>query len=362
LTLSSIDLDKTRSEIEKAVKYEIPKLENLRAKTFDLNIQELKYRQRYAIAPVATDGGQNRISFEPLNIEIIRVVDSDGTEHIQKVVPLSMDTEYIRNLFKDDPILMQFLEIMDIEYPELFYVPLHSEDENGPLEIQRNRLIIRNLREIFEWAVLMDMAYNPGRVKILLLRDGLLRLFGHKREVVKKLAKAFEDAYKENDVLLLGVAKKSKILNYLSLSLSLGKTFDRDYPCFCEVPEEVEKECYKFSDWMKGRSFGQLHLVKLSKLRETPVIPIDVPLWLTDRRKEILEYLAEVSKDTFPRIGYPFPLLKAHENAVLRGLEMDIMADYLVDSLVGLHEDPEEKERIINQFVFGRGLIKGGFE
>ena len=35
---------------------------------------------------------------------------------------------------------------------------------------------------------------------------------------------------------------------------------------------------------------------------------------------ELLEYLAETAKASFPTVGYPEPLIRAHENAVLHGL------------------------------------------
>jgi len=181
-----------------------------------------------------------------------------------------------------------------------------------------------------------------------------------KPNIVKKMGENFEKAYEETGTMLVGVAKKSKVLNYLSLALTLEETFNRAYPCFCEVPEEIEKESYNWARiWLEGPVFGKLHLAKLSDRRDSLVLPVDIPIWLMPRRKEVLEYLAESAKTSFPIIGYPHPLIKAHENAVLHGLEMEVLSDYLVKSIIKLHTE-KEIDKILAHITLGHGLNKGG--
>jgi len=335
----------------------MPKIERLRERVRNLNVRELNYRERYAIAPVATDGGQNRISFEPLNIEIIRVVDSEGTEHVQKIVPLSLEAEYLENLFEEVPVLREFLDRVGVTYEQLSYLlPKKGKDR----EDKDARGVIKVLRDILEWAVLLHMAWNPGRVKLLLLRDGLLRTKAIRKDIVPRISESFREAYERNDTLLAGIAKRSKVLNYLSVALVLERTFEKDYPCFCEVPRDLEAEAYNFDKtWIEGASFGRLHLAKLSSSKDSVILPVDIPEWLLHRRKEILEYLVGVSEISFPVVGYPYPLIKAHENAVLHGLEMEVLTEYVADGILSYFAGGE-LEKVLAHMTIGRKLTRGG--
>lgn len=362
MSLESLDLEDVKKQIKEATILELPKIEKLRKKAQNLKISELNYRQCHAIAPVATDGGDNRITFQPLNIEIIRVVDSEGKEHVLKIVPLSVDPKMFKKFFEDIPVLKNMIDKLKITYKDVsYYLP----DEENPEEINEDiiRGCIKTLREILEWAVLLDLAWNPGPAKVLLLRDGLLRTKAMKPETVAKLSRCFEDAYNKNGCMLIGVAKKSKVLNYLSLALELDRTFHKDYPCFCEVPKEIEDESYNWDQtkYKNLQVFGSMHLVKFVEQKDGLVFPVDVPKWLMDKRKEVLEYTAETAKSSFPTVGYPYPLIKAHENAVLHGLEMDVLSDIMIKAVMEKHED-KEKDRILSHITLGRGLSLGGWK
>ncbi len=361
MALETLDMKEVREELRRALEVEQPLLDALRAQVRAFGIQEIGYRRCYAISPVATDGGENRLTFDPLNLEIIRVVDSDGRERFQKILPLSGGTEIFRVAFdskqpKHSPVLARFLERLDIEYGDLSYF-LDPARAEGDL-----RAAVRPFRDIVEWAVLLDIAWDPGQTTALVIRDGLLRTKALRKETIAKLAKSFQDAYKEKGSLLAGVAKRSKVLNYLSLGLALEETFRRTYPCFCEVPREIERQAHpQWRTWLEESTFGILHLAKLVEEPGGLVLPIDIPEWLMSRRKEILEYLAETAKSSFPVIGYPEPLIKAHEGAVLHGFEMSILEDLLVEEVVG-SQVPNDADRTLEHVAIGRGLLRGGWK
>src|SRR5574341_449200 len=190
MSLSSIDLNQARKEIEEATRYEIQKVIKLRERVNSLKIQELNYRQCYAIAPVATDGGENRISFEPMNIEIIRVVDSEGKEYIQKIIPLSFEREILEKLFKDIPQLASICNRLEVDYHDISdFLPIKDHTRNKNYVDSRG--VVQTLRDILEWAVLLDIAWDPGRSKILLIRDGLLRTKSMQINAVKKMGESF---------------------------------------------------------------------------------------------------------------------------------------------------------------------------
>ena len=358
-------LSDLRKAVEVATSQELKGIEDLRVRIRrDFKATRLGFRRVRTIAPVATDGGENRLTFEPLRIDIIRVADSEGNKHVERIIPITSEIEEYRAIFESTPVLSRMLDRLGVEYDNLsFFLPkVESMENTGKTKIT-SRDYANILRDIIEWAVLLDMAWNEKNSQgVLLLRDGLLRTKSLKRNVVKKLGKSFENAYKENNTLLLGVAKKSQVLNYISLAMSLEGTFHKSYPCYCEVPTDIERASYNWADtWQQGDEvFGQMHLVKLSSSRRGLILPVDVPPWLLDRRKEILEYLADSSRYTFPQIGYPYALAKAHDNAVLRGLEVEVIGSLVEQTLISLHKE-KDRERIVELLRLGKGLQSGGW-
>jgi hypothetical protein len=365
MSLASLDMETAARDLREAALSEMPKIKILRQKLQSLRIQELGYRQCLAVAPVATDGGENRLSFDPMNIEIIRVADSEGKAHLQKIIPLGGDSLQIKKLFEEIPILESFLERLGIEYHDLsYFLPGNSrgtleEKGLGPSD-EDLRKFVRSFRDIAEWAVVLELACSATGVKLLVIRDGLLRSKSMSIKAMTALAEAFKRAYTETGTMLVGVAKRSKVLSYLSLALTLEGTLRKPYPCYVEVPYELEKECYNFAGtWMQGQAFGRMHLAKLAEGADTTIFPVDIPEWLIGRRKEVLEYLAETAKASFPIPGYPQPLVRAHDNANLRDLEMSVLGDMLVKTVAD-QMNGAEAEQVIRHVALGRGIIFGG--
>jgi len=366
MSLASLDLEAAEKELREAAGVEFPKVESLRQRLRPLQVTQLGYRQCLAVAPVATDGGENRLSFDPLNVEIIRIVDSEGREHFQKFIPLGTDPKHFQELFDRIPLLKNFTTRIGVAYRDLsYFLPgnkrtVEEEDVKlGPSD-EDLRKFVRAFRDIAEWAVLLDLAYSGRGIRMLVIRDGLLRSKSMSIKAMIEVAKTFERAYNENGAMVVGIAKRSKVLSYLSLALRGEENMRRAYPCFVEVPRPLEDECYNFaSTWMQGQAFGRMHLAKLAEGDDTPIFPVDIPEWLLSRRKEVLEYLAETSKASFPTPGYPQPLVRAHENANLRGLEMSVLGDFLVRAVADQMAD-RESELVVRHVTLGRGLVLGG--
>jgi hypothetical protein len=363
--LVSQDLEQIQKELKHALEQEKINLDRLREKVRKLQVVELGCRQCYAVAPVATDGGENNLSLEPMNVEIIRVVDSDGQVHYQGFLPLTCDPKELGELlFKEVPILARLVKELKLaDWQDLSYLYFPADQQANPegtWAVSDTRSFIKVLRDVLEWATLVELAFKSGRPVFLLIRDGLLRTKFIKKHIFPKLAEVFERASRSHKAMIVGVAKRSKALNYLSLALTLEGTFDRHAPCFAEVPKELEEEAYTWArTWMDKQCFGRLHLVKLVQGRETLIMPVDIPHWLMERRKEVLEYLAETAKSSFPVLGYPYPLVRAHENANLSGLEMEIIGDLMSKALLDW-ADEKEREKFLRHIILGRGLIKGG--
>ena len=375
MALAEVNYNDLKARMVTAVQQEASQVEELRREARTLIVRKLDYRPCKAVAPLATDGGENRLSFEPLNLEIIRVVDSEGQELIQEIVPISEDDSMFREMTERHEVLRRFLKVLSIEFDDLSYL-LGSKESNETRARSDMRARVRHFRDILEWAVLLDLAMKDWPVDVLLLRDGLLRTKSIKRETFPKLDSAFRSTFEgkttlgKRRVFLLGVAKTSAVLSKLSLAMMLEGTFDRDYPCYAEVPKELEAKCYNYDTWLETassehegqryESFGRLHLLKLGSSPDSPILPVDVPVWLpTHRKQEVLEYLVNDARDTFPVMGYPGALQRAHEHAVLTGLEMTVLGDLMTDALQG-QLDESLRERIVRHVHLGRGLIKGG--
>ena len=378
MALAEIAYEDLRVKMADAVQKEAAQIEELRREVRRLTVRKLDYRPCKTIAPLATDGGENRLTFEPLNLEIIRVVDSEGQDLVHEVIAISEDDSVFQEISERLPVMRGLLRSLGIDFESLSYL-LGSKRSREVERVSDNRGRVRAFRDIVEWAVLLDLASMDWPVDVLLLRDGLLRTKTLKRETFPKMDSAFrrifeaQSSSRRRRVFLLGVAKTSAVLSKLSLAMLLEHTFDRDYPCYAEVPQELEAKCYNFDKtWLEtasedpgdGRqlyqSFGRLHLLKLGASPDAPILPVDVPVWLpANRKQEVLEYLVNDAQDTFPILGYPSALQRAHDNAVLTGLEMTVLGDLMTDSLKD-HVEDSLRERIVRHVHLGRGLIKGG--
>lgn len=365
--LENIDFSELREAVKSAVGIEAPNVEKIRQKVQDFEVIPLEPRQCHSVAPVAMDGGENRISFDPVHIEILRVVDSEDEVHVQEIIPLSEGIGYIEKRFNEVPVLKRLQERLGLKYgKELSYL-LPAEGGGTTEEKEHDlRSFLQVYRDVIEWAVLLDMAWRPTIGKTLLIRDSLLRTkyFRYSGEIEKsafgRLRKSFKNSHDEKGTFLVGVAKQSKILTYLSLALTLEGTLRKPYPCFIEIPKEVEKEAYTFAKtWMEGPSFGTLHLVKLNPDPGGVIYPVEIPEWLMGRRKEVLECLLGCSDRSFPVPGYPYPLVQAHENAVLKDLEMSVLTDIVLNEFTNLF-DKKDAERLWSHVTIGRGLYLKG--
>jgi hypothetical protein len=373
-----MDYLELQQKMADAVTKEIRQVEALRKEVRKLKVRKLGYRPCRTIATIATDAGENRLTFDPLNLEIIRVVDSEGQDLVTEVIAISEDDSVFRELTTKLPVMQNLLCQLGISFEDLSYLLGRKKAKNTE-KVTDNRGRVKAYRDILEWAVLIDLARQSWPVDILLLRDGLLGTKSIKRETFPKLDAAFRRIHEEQTkkgkrkVYILGVAKSSAVLSKIGLALIFEGIFERDYPCYAEIPPALEAQCYNFDrTWLEtaseqqieGRqlyqSFGRLHLVKLSSMPDGSVLPVDVPVWLSsDKKQEILEYLVYDSLETFPTIGYPAALQRAHENAVLTGFEMTVLGDLMTEALKE-NTDRGFIERLVRHIHLGKSLTKGG--
>lgn len=329
MSLTPQRLERLQRSLELALNQEWPQLNKTQqqlARLRPVMIQSLRGDTRSVpvVATVATDGGENRLSLDPIRVQVLRVADSTGEIYFEDFIPLSLSPEEIlRFYFRSEPRLQKFLDWLGCGWDALL----------PRTDFQRGNLLAM-LRELLEWATLLKLAsQSPAK---LLIRDGLLRTILLTEPVFQALRIRFEALTTKHGHLLVGVAKRSKVINYLTVGLGLNESFSGGKPSYLPVPEALEREAapeqYR---WIGDRAMGQLYMARLDRGEGIPLMPVDVASWQTARVDDAMALLHESSRCGFPLRGYPSELIQAHEHARLGGLEVEMLERLLLDKVAG---------------------------
>lgn len=122
---------------------------------------------------------------------------------------------------------------------------------------------------------------------------------------------------------------------------------DHDYPCFAEIPRQLEENTYVWSEYARGDEreqdggevnkfvAGKMFFVKFGSRRRDPIWAIDLFEPQASKAQEIFGYLLADAIDGFPVPFYPQCLQRAHENAALVDFDMDILQQRIFDAIRG---------------------------
>ncbi|GEM_PF-1359638 len=364
--------------IEKAIELQKEKLKILRNDVKDLEFKKIDIAGHYAsVSYKAIDGGNMRINLNPFEINVICVADSNGKKKLSFVVPEIKgygDTpdnkkETFNEIVKEidqKPIIKKFVELLNCSsISELSYL---LNDSN-------------NFMEIAEWACIFDRINCESDEPIIILKDGLLRTKVLKASNDKNYIKQLKTILKQKkrDAKLVGVSKTSAILSLISTALFLEKKIPQDTIGYVKIPLKLELKAYLWTG--KGTidrqdlkplnyAFGELYIAKLSKdsnLLVTIEIPKDLEtgeaIYSDSEIDEMISYLAKDSKFSYPVIGYPQTIMRAHETAVQFGFPASVIRDEIKDKIIeSLDKDVGEFIRdawLITDFV-DKGVLGGG--
>jgi len=379
LALANFDLNSLREKVLAAYKVDDPLLKKFReyAKRLGSNIRPLRTYSVNAVSFVSADGGDNRLTFNPAVVELVRVVDSRGNQcALDAIASTSKSKELNERIKPNTPSLVEPLQRMcndlAVDVTGLSYL-LTGLDKPG-----KSTGAIRCYRDLVEWAVLYDLITNP-KVQwgsdTILIRDGLLRTKSFKREIFPKIDEKIREGVKKHQernvaLSLVGVAKQSAVLGRLAVALELEAAFHKPYPCYCEVPEDIEADCYNFDlTWLKTyettepgdegkklyQSLGKMYLAKFGDRTFDPVWPVDVAIWQATNAEKILGQLTVDAQQGFPIPDYPMSIQKAHDFAKLTGLEIEVLQDLLMHGITQ-NLTPDESERILRMKHLGKTL------
>jgi hypothetical protein len=344
-------LERMQRSLELALNQEWPQLSATQVRLAKLRptpiaIRPASAKQISVVATVATDGGENKLSLEPIQLQVIRVADSLGEVYFEDFVAQSLKPEEImRFFFQSNQRLQKFLTYLQLDWNQL----LPNSD------FQRSQLLSM-LRELMEWAALLKLASQPP-VK-LLIRDGLLRSVLLTDVVFQRLREKFEALTTKHGHLLVGVAKRSRVLSYLSVALGLNESFGNGEPAYLPIPAELERQAAPSQyRWIGSRAMGLLHIARLDRGEGVPLMPVDVAAWQQARAEEAMSLLHESAHASFPLRGYPQALVQAHEHARMGGLEIEMLESLLLQK-VG-ERDPSVAHTARHLMLLGKQLSEG---
>jgi hypothetical protein len=311
-------------------------------------VRTIKPRTATSVAVMAADGGNNVIAFNPFYLQVIRVVDSKGRELCFDVVSPSTDTAELsaRQFDADGSPLTALGRLMHA----LGVHGLNELSTNIPLADKSPSWVLV-YRDLCEWATLFDLVVNTHFASdTLIVRDGLLRskifakdLFVQMYRIMREHLEGVRREHRRN-VWVVGIAKKTQVLEYYRLGLSLARVLETGGPCYVPVPMPMQKQVYKWEEYIRSPddtgggedpkyNAGSMHFVRFGSRTGDPVWTVDVMHHQAAEAQQIFGYLLADAVDGFPVPFYPLSLQQADTHSRVADLDLDMIEDSLVDAI-----------------------------
>lgn len=347
-------------------------------------IRAVKPRSVTAVSLVASDGGNNAVDFDPFHLQVVRIVDSYGKKLLTEVVSAGTDPEELgKAQFHADGrprtalgVMMRDLGVSTLN--ELSPMIPSSEDfRRGDREISPSWVLV--FRELAEWAVLYNLiCHSEFGSDTLIVRDGLLRakifsgglLMKWRDNVKAAIAKAAAESHR--DIFLVGIAKRSNVIDRYNLAIAAEKLFPAGEAYYVRVPREMEAKAYQWPEWARGVetegsggegpkfNIGDLYLVRFGARLGDPIWAVDLFSDQSDKASIIFGYLLADALDGFPVPYYPRCLQRAHEHAQLGGFDFDLLQEGVFESIRALL--PPGREEAVDEIRFRADLLAGRYQ
>ncbi|MEV5413715.1 hypothetical protein AB0K60_33420 [Thermopolyspora sp. NPDC052614] len=326
-----------RAELDKLVS---------QARAMSSSVKVIKPRVATSVALMASDGGNNKVAFNPFYLQVVRVVDSNGKELCLEVVsPLSDIGELGRRQFHENGVPRTALGKL------MKGLGVQSLRDLSPMMSGKSPSWVQVFRDLCEWATLYDLiCYRDYPVDTLIVRDGLLRSKIFAKDYFVRMGEqmheAIERVYKRDrcKVWLVGLAKKTQVLEYYRLAISLSGLFDNGAPCFAEVPSSMLDKVYKWEEYTRELddttiaedpkfNFGRMYFVRFGPYSGDPIWTVDIMSRQNKDAQAIFGYLQADAVAGFPIPFYPNCIQQADNFSRVADLDIDIVEDYLVDAV-----------------------------
>jgi hypothetical protein len=341
-------------------------------RSFANEVRSIKPRSTTSISLVASDGGNNKLHFDPFFVQLVRVVDSYGKQLCFDAVSPTTDTDELsRAQFNPDKSprtslgrMMHDLGVTDLNSLS-HMIPTGEEVRKNPHRVSPSWVLV--YRDLCEWAVLYErICYNTFAASTLLVRDGLLRSklfrgegFIRVRERIEQAIQSIQEEYNRK-VFLVGLAKHSKVIERYRLAMAIENTMPPGEARYVRIPRELEAKAYVWPEYARGVETegeegeapkfvaGDLYLVRFGKNSGDPIWAVDLFTPQSNSAAEIFGYLLADAIDGFPIPFYPRCLQKAHEHAQILDFDLTILQDEVFRAVRGLL--PEGQRHILDTF------------
>jgi len=352
-------------------------LETLRSEIRPLaaSVRAIRRRSTTAVSLVASDGGNNKLEFDPFLVQLVRVVDSYGKELFLDVISPSTDTDALSDRqFQGDgsPKTPLGLLMHDLGIDRLYHlsgaIPTGHQIRTQPDQVKPGWVL--TYRDLCEWAVLYErIRATRFATDTLIVRDGFLRSKVFKSDLFMQMGALIEEAieriYHDDRlrIFLVGLAKHSQVLTRYRLAMALEGTLPPGEPRFLRIPRELEAKAYRWSEYARGGGetgeggeeakfvLGSMYFVRFGGMSADPIWAIDLLTSQTASEAEIFGYLLADAIDGFPVPYYPACLQRAHEHAEVVDFDLEILQDEVFGAVRELL--PGDKQSVIDALRLG---------
>ncbi len=354
--LSAESIARLRREVTATVVADGPLLDQLRQEIRPLQncTRRLHPRTATAVSIVATDGGNNSLYFDPFLIQLVRVVDSSSNEYCLEVIGGSgnLDSISSRQLGDCDhppTALGELMAYLTVTRVQDLSPMIRSDADGRPLSPGWTRAY----RELLEWATLFRLVREKDfGSDTLVVFDGLLRskifahnLFARFREGLQE-GISRQRRERNRRIYVVGLAKRSKVITRYRLAMALEDVMRGGYPCFVEIPRELEEKAYRHVQYARGDDWvapdsqgkntqvaGKMFFVKFGSRATDPIWPVDVLQSQLAEAHIVLGHLLADAENGFPIPFYPRSLQEAHQQAALTDFDLVVLQDLVFDSI-----------------------------
>ena len=300
------------------------------------------------ISLVASDAGNNRLQFNPLLLQVVRVVDSYGAELFLDIISSSTDTQDLsRRQFdsNSDPVtplgrLMNDLGVSNLSQLSPM-IPQQPTSSGWTLVY----------RDLCEWAVLYDLCNTSFASDTVILHDGLLRtkifagdLFVQMyNRILASINKT--RSQRRRDVFVVGIAKHSEVLERYALAFAISEVFPDGVAQYAPIPMAMQKKVYKWAEYLRLPSdtnsdveqpkynMGEMYFVRFGPRSGDPIWTVDLLHGQTDKAQKIFGSLLNDAQLGFPVPYYPHSLQQADAHAQVGDLDLAILQDTMTDAV-----------------------------
>jgi hypothetical protein len=353
--LEPSEIPEVRERVQRRAESDRRILDALREEVRPLKTQvrQIMPRSATAMSLVASDGGNNKIQFDPFLMEIVRVVDSYGQQLCLDVVSPTTNTDELSDRqfnAAGQPVTALGHMMSALGKRKLYDVsPMIPRPKQGEDATTVNPSWVQVFRDLCEWAVLHErICRTEFSTDTLIIRDGLLRSKVFHSTLFIDLRNRLEEGIdrartqRKRKLYLVGMAKRSKVLARYRLAMALEDVLTQGFPCYIRIPREIEAKAYVWPEYAWGREeegegegrgeapkfvAGVLHLVKFGRAPGDPIWAVDLLESQVGDDALVFGHLLADAIDGFPVPLYPRCLQKAHEHAALVDFDMDILEE-----------------------------------